>query len=272
MTLYIDQFVLINLLLNYIILHITKSIIKSQKSSLRLFSSAVFGAVFSVLFFLPQLYFLNSNIFKIFISAVMVIIAYGAGSIKRFLKNFAVFFLVSFLIGGCGFALFESGLYETAYVLILSTGLSYIILSTTVSVFEKYFKIDRLTHTLTIKLFENEITTECFYDTGNNLKDPITNLPVIIVSYEILKEILPEKLASELINQQDIFKIYSTNNTDLKLKLIPFKTISDNGFIIGFVPKMILIDGIEKKAIIGVSPKAFAVDKKHKAIANPQIN
>ena len=270
MTVYIDLYILTNLILNYIILRITKFIIKSQTSNVRLLVSSILGTLVSVLILLPQFNFLTYGTCKILLCAIMVLTAYGKLGTNTFLKTTVVFFFVSFLIGGCGFALFESGLNETVYILILSTGLSYLILNTVISIFEKYFKFDRLTHTLTIKMFEKEITTDCFYDTGNNLKDPVTKAPVIIVSYEILREILPQKLATDLENQQDILKIYSTNNLKIKLKLIPFHTISDNGFILGFVPDMVLIDGKSTNAIVGISPKKFG--KKYKAIANPQIN
>lgn len=273
MTVYIDQYIITNLLMNYVILRITKAIIKSKKNNSNLIFSAVAGTLFSTLILFPKLYFLNNNICKISIPLIMVITAYG---VKHFIKNIIVFYFISFLTGGCGFAvkniLYEYGLGDTAYVLLLSVAFSYISLKNIVAIYEKYFKYDRLTHALTIKLFEKEITTECFYDTGNNLTDPVSKLPVIVVSYEISKNILPQKLNEIFQSEKDVLKIYSTNNSRLKLKLIPFYTISDNGFIIGFIPDEILIDNKKINAIVGIAPSSFESQKKYKAIANPQIN
>ncbi len=271
MTVYIDQYIITNLCMNYIVLSITKMIIKTKITNLRLFISALTGTVFSVLILLPQFYFFKNIMCIIALSITMVIIAYGT---KQLLKKIIVFYLSAFLTGGCGFAiqnfLHINNFSDTAYILFFSVLFSYIALNTIISIYE-YYKIDKLTHRLTVKSGTNKFSTDCFYDTGNNLTDPITKLPVIIVSFEIVKNLLPPKLTYLFENEQDILRIYLKNNSNIKLKLIPFYTISDEGFIAGFIPDEILIDNKPTNAIIGISPRNFKNHKKYKAIANPII-
>ena len=93
-----------------------------------------------------------------------------------------------------------------------------------------------------INVGENTAETDCFYDTGNNLRDPVTKTPVIVVNISTIRNLLPKNIIYELLHNTDIIKIYFSYCTDIKLKLIPYHTVSDNGFMLGFVPTKVTID------------------------------
>lgn len=274
MTVYLDEYIIINTILNFVILRITKSIIKSKSSNPRLFISSVAGALFAILILFPQTEAVNGILGKIIFSLILIAISFNSKSFKAFLKNLTVFYFVSFTIGGCGYALFNifsrTKYLNTAKLLCITVFLSYLILNIISSVYEKYFRYDNLIHKLTIKVGENETETECFYDTGNNLRDPISKMPVIVVNIKTVKNLLPDGIIYELKHNTDIVKIYFSYCMDIKLKLIPYHTISGNGFIIGFVPTSVLIDNKEIHAIIGISSNHIACDKNYNAIVNPQ--
>ena len=105
MTIYVDVVLLENLCMNYIILFGTGYIIKLKMKHLRIFLSSVLGAIYAILAYagiLPM----YANIFvKIILSLCMVYIAYNPKTIKGMLKELVVFYLVSFALGGCAFAL-----------------------------------------------------------------------------------------------------------------------------------------------------------------------
>ena len=273
MTVYIDQFIIINTILNFIILYITKSIIKSKSSNPRLLVSSITGALFAILMLFPQVKPLTNIFGKIIFSLIITGISFKSSSFKTYLKNLSAFYLVSFTTGGCAYAfinLVGSTQYtDTAKLLCITVFLSYVILNVITSVYEKHFKYGSLIHKLSITLNDKTIETECFYDTGNNLKDPITKKPVIIVNRSTVKKLLPAHIAYQLTHETDIMEIYTTYFEDLKLKIIPYRTITEKGFILGFVPSEVLIDGEEKKAIIGISSSVISDDKSYNAIVNP---
>ncbi len=275
MTVYIDQYIIINTILNFIILRITKSIIKSKSSNPRLFISSVAGALFAILMLFPQSQHITGFLGKIIFSLLITAISFNSRTVKLFLKNLVVFYFVSFTIGGCGYALYNifsmHQYFDTARLLCLTIFTSYIIFSTVSSVYEKFFKYDSLIHILKIKVGEKETETECFYDTGNNLCDPITKTPVIVVNLETVKNLLPDCIVYELLHNVDAVKIFFSYHTDLKLKLIPYHTISDNGFILGFTPSGVYIDGRQINAVIGISSASISNDKEYNAIVNPQL-
>ena len=273
MTVYIDQYIIVNIILNFVILRITKSIIKSKSSNPRLLVSSIAGTLFAILMLFPQVKPLTNIFGKIIFSLVLTGISFKSSSFKIFLKNLSVFYLVSFTMGGCAYALISlignSQYTDTAKLLCITVFLSYVILNVITSVYEKHFKYGSLIHKLSITLNDKTIETECFYDTGNNLKDPITKTPVIIVNIKTVKKILPEHITYHLMHGTDIMKIYISHFEDLKLKIIPYRTITEKGVILGFVPSEILIDGEEKKAIIGISSDVMSNDKSYNAIVNP---
>ena len=94
-------------------------------------------------------------------------------------------------------------------------------------------------------------------------------MPVIVTDIKALEIVLPERFVIDFSNNKDVLKLYALNYGNLKLKLIPYHTITDNGFILGFVPTKVLIDEKETKAIIGITALNVSKDKSYNAIVNP---
>lgn len=274
MTLYIDIYFIINTLLNFIILRITKSVIKSKSSNPRLLLSSIAGALFAILILFPQTEFVTGAAGKIIFSIILTSLSFKAVSFKDFIKNLAVFYLISFTIGGCGYSLINiinKNSFSTSKLLLITIFISYLILNIASTVYEKYLRYDTLIHKLTIVVNDSKINTDCFYDTGNTLYDPISKLPVIVVDIDVVKNLLPQNIIQDIINSDDITSIYFSSYTNIKLKLIPYHTVSGNGFMLGFKPTEILIDGKNTNAIIAISKTNVSNEKKYSAIVNPQI-
>jgi len=274
MTVYIDQYIIINTILNFVILRFTKYIIKSTSSNMKLVVSSFIGGIFALFMVFPEIKFMTGFITKIIFSVILTLISFKSVNLKDFLKNLTVFYFVSFTIGGCGYAIMnfiKSGNFSsTTKLLSITVLLSYIILNVISSIYEKHLKYDRLTHKLTIVSENKHIETKCFYDTGNSLRDPISKLPVIIVNISIIKDLLPEKFTDELIQNKDVVEIYFEFSKEIKLKLIPYHTVSNNGFMLGFIPTKILIDDKPVNAVIGISVNILSTDNTYNAIVNPQ--
>ncbi len=274
MTIYIDEYIITNIILNFVILKITKSIIKSKSSNPRLFVSSIAGALFAILMLFPQSKAVTGMLGKIIFSLILTAISFNSKNLRIFLKNLTVFYFVSFTIGGCGFALYNifgsSKYIDTAKLLIVTVFLSYTVLNIIFSIYEKYFRYDNLIHKLTITVGKSSTQTQCFFDTGNNLQDPISKRPVIVINLKTAESLLPEALIDEIKSHNSVTEIYFSYCTKVKLKLIPYHTITDSGFILGFVPSQVLIDDKEANAIIGISANYIACDKNYNAIVNPQ--
>ena len=104
------------------------------------------------------------------------------------------------------------------------------------------------------------------HDTGNELYDPITNLPVIICTPNALSPLFP----CLDLSIQDVQKLYlslcSLPDCPGTFKLIPYQTIAGSGLLVGFRPDQLTVDGAAKNALIGISPFHFSKNEAYQAI------
>lgn len=91
----------------------------------------------------------------------------------------------------------------------------------------------------TIKVCNNgeEQNVKAMIDTGNLLKDPITNSPVIIIEKSSLNNILPEKIlenSQKIINGEYEFSEEYLKYAS-KFRVLPFSSLGkQNGMLLGF--------------------------------------
>ncbi|WP_265450421.1 sigma-E processing peptidase SpoIIGA, partial [Clostridium sp. cpc1] len=120
-------------------------------------------------------------------------------------------------------------------------------------------------------------------DTGNSLKEPISQRPVIIVEFFAIKDLLPEKVQNLFLENEDldldeITDIMIESVDEIKLRIIPFKAIgTENGMLLGFKPDEILImdesteKKIEEEIVVGIYNNKLSNDNKYKGLLNPEI-
>ena len=118
-------------------------------------------------------------------------------------------------------------------------------------------------------------------DTGNLLKEPITNIPVIVVEQDILFNILPKEILKntenilsgkiEMIPENIITKYIS------RLKVIPYRSLGkQNGMLLGIIVQEIEVEAMGKKkkiekAIIGIYNKKLSKMGEYKALVGLEL-
>ena len=104
------------------------------------------------------------------------------------------------------------------------------------------------------------------HDTGNELYDPITNLPVIICSPTALSPLFPDLDLTTQDVQQLYLSLSVLPNCPNTFKLIPYQTIAGSGLLVGFRPDLVTVDGTAQNAVIGISPFHFSKNEAYQAI------
>lgn len=290
MTIYLDIILCENLLMNYIILFATYVIIKPKVKhpQIRIILSSLIGSVYAVIVYLNILS-IYSNIFaKIILSIIMVYVAFNPKNAKVLLKQILIFYLVSFIFGGCTFALIyfikpenvkmKNGVFVGAYPLKVGLIAGAIAFVTTQIAFKiNKSKLNNKNTFFNIQLYykDQSITVKALLDSGNMLKDPISQAPVIIVERESLSKIIPEKVldyigniigGDETENKQDIQEYLS------KIRMVPFMSLGkENGMLVGIRLDKIKIEtediDIQKENVIaGIYEKRLTKDNKYNAL------
>lgn len=298
---YIDTFFLENLVIDYLILWVAGRFSKAAISSLRLLLGALVGASYAgamVLFFSNQ-HVLNAYftaVSKILVSFVMVALAFHIDKLKTFIKLLVVLYVTTFVFAGAAFAFF----YFNQNSFVIANGMVYIpwesnwpgliISLLTAAILLKVFweqiqyKLarEKLLRKLKISFDQREIYLPALVDTGNYLHDPISNMPVVVVEFSAVKEILPAEIQEIFIKSREndlacVTGIVSNSTWNSRFRLIPFTSLGkENGMLIGFRPDFIEVgDEADKKdireVIVGIYNRALARNASYKALLSPEL-
>lgn len=294
MTIYIDVVLIENVIMNFIILLATGLILKEKIKITRLLLSSLLGAIYSVISYMSILGIYSSMVLKIILSIVMIYIAFNPQTMKKMWKDILIFYLTSFVFGGAAFALIyivkpqdilmKNGLFLGTYPLktaILGGIIAFIIIITAFTVVKSKVTKKDMFCEIEIQLNENKIETTAMIDTGNLLKEPITNTPVIVVEHTLLYDCIPKEILNHLDEllggefkniPEEIKEKYIS-----KLKFIPFSSLGkQNGMLLGIKAEYIKIrsdDKEEKKEniIIGIYNKSLTKRGEYRALIGIEL-
>ena len=294
MTIYIDVVFIENLIINYIILFATSIIIKIKVKHIRLILASTLGAIYSIIAYMSILEMYSSVILKIILSVIIVYIAYNPQNVKNMWKYLVIFYMTSFVFGGAAFALIyivkpqdilmKNGLFLGTYPLktiILGTIVAFVVIFTSFKLVKSKISKKDMFCTIKININKVEIETKAMIDTGNLLKEPISNTPVIVVEHTLLYDCMPKEILNNLENilGGDFENISEEvkNKYISKLKVIPFSSLGkQNGMLIGIKPEEVTVinDENENKinnVIIGIYNKSLTKRGEYRALIGIEL-
>lgn len=294
MTIYIDVVIIENLIMNYIILFATGIILKVKIKNIRLILASLLGAIYSVVAYMSILEIYSSIFLKIILSIIIVYIAYYPQNVKQLCKDILIFYLTSFVFGGAAFALIyivkpqdilmKNGLFLGTYPLktiLLAAVVAFIIIIAAFKIVKSKITKKDMFCNVNIKINNTEIETKAMIDTGNLLKEPITNTPVIVVEHTLLYNCMPKEILNNLENilGGDFEKVPENikNEYISKLKLIPFSSLGkQNGMLLGIKPEKVYIINEESKieknnVIVGIYNKSLTKRGEYRALIGIEL-
>lgn len=258
-TVYIDVLLIENFFMNFLLLYLLSRFTKNKTCIWRLIASAIFGAMYVIIVFFPGLQFFYTILIKFSVSVIMIIIAFFPLKILAVIRSIFLFYLEAFIFGGLllgtlflkssalntvnGALLVESPTPSPTF-LILGSIVATIITKYGFDFFENHSINEKLKLKLEIVLNNQSCVLTALIDTGNSLKDPITNEPVIIVYYKAIFDILPEEL-KEVIEHDYSYEIFKSRVIKSVLKsrirIIPYKALGvENGLLLGVKVDLII--------------------------------
>ena len=251
MTIYLDIILCENLLMNYIILFATYVIIKpkTKHPQIRMILSSLLGSIYAIIVYLNILSIYTNLLAKITLSVVMVYIAFAPPNVKQLLKQILIFYLVSFIFGGCTFALIyflkpenvemKNGVFVGMYPIrvgLIAGVIAFIITQIAFKINKS--KLNNKNTFIEIELYnKNKMTkARALLDSGNMLKEPISQKPVIVVEKTTLSKIIPEEVLDyiEKIVGGDDQEKNEMQEYLSKIRMVPFMSLGkENGMLIG---------------------------------------
>ena len=294
MIIYIDIIFIENIIMNTIILYATAIILKQKVKIIRLIISAVIGSIYSILMYITKLNIYSSIISKFILSVVMAYVAFKPNDVKKIFKQIIIFYLTSFVFGGVALNLIyflrpeniniKNGLFTGEYVLkviMLGAIMAFVIIKISIKIIKTKFNAKDMYCYIKLKINEKQIETKAMIDTGNLVKEPITNTPVVIVEESLLEGIIPKEILKNLENilrgnlenlPQDIQDKYLP-----RLRCIPFSSLGkENGMLVGIKISEIVVksEDEEKKTsniIIGIYDRSLTKKGEYRALVGVDL-
>ena len=240
---YVDILLILNTLVNYFILLAIRKITHSYTKRWRIALGAFVGGLSALLLFLEYLNIVMT-ILKILSGVVMVVVTFGFKPTKQFLKRLFFLFVITFLFGGVTYAIYiffdkDILLYSNGIIyfdvdmtfLVICSVVSYLIITLITKYTDKKSSKNK-EYYVTIENNGKTLSNIGLMDTGNNLREPFSDYPVIMVDKTLFNEIY-------------------TRET---IRIIPVSTVSGESIIRSFKPQKVIIGNFSTdKVYIGES-------------------
>ncbi|KQY87468.1 sigma-E processing peptidase SpoIIGA [Paenibacillus sp. Root52] len=302
MVVYVDLIFLTNLCIDGALIGLTAWMRSIKLVWWRWLLSAVVGALYVVMMFVPELEFMFTFLIKFGLSLVMLSIAFGFKGLQTFVRTLGTFYVINFVaaggILGMHYMLQNSGEIFNGIWFTTSGGMSFdlkiafwftfIVFFTVLFLFKvvqnSKRKTDRMTTYLgRVEVVIDEVSITCtgLVDTGNQLTDPLSRLPVMVMEVSLWQDLLPEAWKGRLKDETPDNLIMELDQEQFRwqdrLRLVPFRGINKGtAFMLAIRPDLVRVSLGEicyetTKVLVGLDGGVLSSEGKYRAVIHPEL-
>lgn len=297
MTVYVDVIWLLNVCFDGLLLWLTAIILKRDVRWWRLALGAFIGSIIVLLLFTPLSPYVQQPLTKLCFSVLIVIVSFGFKRFRYFFENLFTFYLATFMVGGGLIAVHYllrtdvviSGML-TAYSLGTGDPVSWLFVLIGFPVLwvfsqrrmdtvrEKKLRFDYIVEVV-VTFHETSLSLKGLIDSGNQLYDPLTKTPVMIVNASVMKDVLPPELLAHMNERNDFtwlddeqWKEWAT-----RLRLIPYRGIGQTQRLLWAIqPDRVTIYYDSQwmevtKGLVGLNEADLSTDGEYQCIVHPKM-
>lgn len=231
---------------------------------MRIVAGSVLGGLYSAVILIDDIPIYISFLSKILAAVLILLISFSFKRVKSFITVLLIFLFSNFLFLGIiigGQMLFASDKIAvnngavyfdiSARGLLLSAFLSYVLSCIIVRIYNRRLSAGEI-YTLVIENNSKTVSLFALTDTGNKLKEPFSNYPVIIAKKDLLLPLIEEN----------------------KARLIPASTVNSQSLLLSFKPDKVTVrtaKGSETIENVYVALSDEINSKNFSAVLNPEI-
>ncbi|MCM2999627.1 sigma-E processing peptidase SpoIIGA [Paenibacillus cellulositrophicus] len=302
MVVYIDLIFITNLLIDGALLWLTAWMRKLKPPWWRLIVAAVVGALYVVMMFVPQLSFMYTFLVKLGLSLLMLWITFGFGSLQNYIRNMGAFYIINFAVAGgiigIHYLLQNSGEIFNGIWFTASGGMSFELKIgfwfTFIGVFGMllWFKMVHSTRKqvesrsvfmgeVAVEIGGHRVTCRGLLDTGNQLSDPLTRTPVMVMEASLWADRLPSGWCERLADGEPDKLVMELEHMDFawqdRLRLVPYRGVNRSAsFMLAIKPDAVEVrigDGVHRssKVLVGLDGGQLSGDRSYQAIIHPKL-
>jgi stage II sporulation protein GA (sporulation sigma-E factor processing peptidase) len=298
LSIYLDVIWLLNVCFDSLLLWLTAIMLKRQIIPWRIISGALIGSLLVLLMFTPFSLYASHPIIKLFFSFFIVIVSFGFKRFRYFIENLLTFYFATFMVGGGMIALHNLLRYEVdavaGTIITSSTGMGdpvswlFVLLGFPALWFFSRTRIDGIRDKkirfdsvvdVSITFGEINVTLKGLIDSGNQLYDPLTKTPVMVVDMKEMKQVLPQSILENFKLSHE-FKFSSEDDMEKwyhRLRVIPYRVVGkDQQFLLALKPDKIMIHYENRwlevpKGLVGLNESNLSTDGEYQCIVHPKM-
>lgn len=303
MIVYLDLILVTNVCFDAAILMMTAKVRGLGLRIWRTCAACALGAAYLLLMFVPSFDFLYTVIAKLLFSLAVVAVAFGFGGLQHYMRNVGAFYLVHFAAAGAMFAvhflLLSSGETMRSLLLMPSGGVAFAVESglwlsvpaflLSLLFFRSVFRSKERADALAACKVEVEVVIKgvavaCggLVDTGNQLYDPLTRVPVMVMECGPWRGKLPDKWL-ERVKQRDAERLLAELDDDDvdgfrdRVRLVPYRGVNGTTrFMLALKPDKVVIrrgDAIHEtgRVLVALDGGTMAAGGEYQAIVHPML-
>jgi stage II sporulation protein GA (sporulation sigma-E factor processing peptidase) len=293
MTLYADVLLAVNFVMNSLILWVVSKCIRKRVKPLRLLAGGLSAALLHGILLFTVSEHIHPLIASVFILSAGVAVSFCPARPRLFFTCMVTAYLSSFAIGGLGMGLFY--LTDFPYALhILSTDMAglrqslpwfipvicvlsvYLLIKLGMHIVERHTIKKQALCPVQVFLGDAAVCFDALIDTGHNLKEPISQSPVIVAEFDRVKKLLPDGLKVMFFENQEIHLqslIHKQTEFHTRLRMIPFTSLGrTHGMLVGFKPDKVHIGEHNPiNAVIGIYNNRLTRDGRYQGLVSPEL-
>ena len=284
---YGDVLLFLNFVLDYFLLWATGRFMRLRINYGRIAVASAVGGLYGLGLVFFQFSVLYSLPATVLVSLLLLFIAFPIRNLLFLIKTAGVLYIIGFAMAGAalgGQAVIsgweESGLVK-AGVLVFSLGIAVMVAHWGMKHFRRNWRKENFKAELEIVVNDRCCRVTALIDTGNDLSDPLSGQPAVIVEASALSGIFPLGLYSDIQHYSAQSPAYVMERCQSsfwrrRLRLLPFHSIGNtSGMLLGFKPDRLLIDNGERietaEVVICFSAQKIGNSLGCRAIVNPAV-
>lgn len=229
---------MINFFLTFLLLELSAKLSKLAPSFCAVIIASIIGSLYSLIIFVDDINPFLLEISKLIASVIILLVAFRFNRLGLFIKVLVIYYISSFLLLGFIMAMCfifklkfvainNSVLYFniSAPVIIASAFVAYLLSSLFIRLYNRGLSKNEL-YTLIIENKGTTVRLNALLDTGNRLKEPFSNRPVIVVDSNKIK------------------------TCDENVRQVPVSTINGTTILTAFKPDKIILKSTKGEEII----------------------
>ncbi|WP_042356325.1 sigma-E processing peptidase SpoIIGA [Bacillus rubiinfantis] len=298
MVVYLDIIWALNFLFDSLLLYLTAIILKRRTRLWRIAAGGLVGSLIILLSFTPLNVYSTHPIAKLFCSLVMVLVTFGYKRLTFFLKAVMTLYVTTFLIGGglIGahyFSQYDDSLTEELLLasvkgfgdpiswlfVLLGFPIAWHFSQKNIQMMEMTkIQYDQVVY-VQVVIDKETYSFKGLIDSGNQLYDPMSRLPVMFVSINRQTDLFPEHIQKLAADPEALIMASEElpNEWQGRLRIVPYSVVGQEHQLLAAVrPDKIIIqhqdtEYVCSKGLVSFTMQQLSRDDTFECIVHPKM-